>query len=79
MTEEERVTPAPVGREVPLRYEDEVVTYVVKESCGSNNGRWHCATHSRGFLNQLEKDMHIGAGEHELAWICYIDGNLETP
>lgn len=41
-------------------------------------GHWYCVTHAEHFENQLQKDMHIHAGTHQLAWICHEHG-IEQP
>lgn len=54
-------------------------TYTVKESCKGKGGSWYCATHNKGFQNQLMKDIHIGnTGKHRLLWLCPEHGP-ETP
>ncbi len=44
-------------------------------ACDSKNGgNWFCVTHQERFANQLQKDIHIDEGEHELAWMCNENG-----
>jgi hypothetical protein len=37
-------------------------------------GFWCCITHGTTFTNQFQKDMHIHAGPHVLAWLCLEHG-----
>jgi len=55
-------------------------TYVVKPSCKLNTpkGWWVCLTHDESFANQLQKDCHIGNGDHVMGWVCPEHG-LEVP
>lgn len=52
----------------------------VKPPCeNKTSGTWYCATHKMAFMNQLQKDVHIGNGKaHQLAWACFEHG-LEQP
>lgn len=50
----------------------------VGPKCTTNNGRWYCATHRESFNNQLQKDIHIHADKHRLAWMCFEHG-IEVP
>lgn len=49
----------------------------VGPKCETNNGAWYCNTHAKGFANQLQKDIHIHEGEHELVWLCFEHGPEE--
>lgn len=49
----------------------------VGPKCEINNGIWFCNTHREGFQNQLQKDIHISRGRHELVWICFEHGPEE--
>jgi hypothetical protein len=51
---------------------------VVGPKCDTNRGHWHCATHYKDFANQLQKDIHIHSGRHQLAWVCQEHG-VEVP
>ena len=69
----------PTSVEVDETYEIGDQNHKVKESCGSNGGRWICVTHpTERFQNQLQKDSHISRGTHVLGWICFQHG-LERP
>lgn len=50
---------------------------VVGPKCDANNGAWFCNTHRTAFPNQLQKDIHIHAGKHELVWVCFQHGPEE--
>jgi hypothetical protein len=74
-TEHGRVRKARVGEVSVISGE----TYAVKPTkCELNEGYWRCITHEEGFTNGLQKDFHIGRGDHTLAWVCYEHG-LEVP
>jgi hypothetical protein len=50
-----------------------------KDGCSCAGGSWVCCTHPDVPLpNQLQKDIHIGHGEHVLAWMC-LEHGLEVP
>lgn len=52
--------------------------FTVAESCGENAGQWYCVTHGEAFRNNWDKDSHIRAGAHTLAWVC-IEHGPEVP
>lgn len=49
----------------------------VGPKCKTNHGTWFCNTHRKGFTNNLQKDIHIGNGKHELVWLCFEHGPEE--
>lgn len=69
---EERVTAAREGQ--PF---NGVGADTVGPKCDTNSGAWFCNTHRKGFTNNLQKDIHIGSGSHELVWLCFEHGPEE--
>lgn len=63
--------------------------YTVQAKCTENphGGIWHCTTHEQKFMNNLQKDGHLGAirnrqkhaGVCYLAWFCFDHGTAEVP
>jgi hypothetical protein len=52
---------------------------IVNDACAATpGGRWYCVTHRKGFANQLEYSIHIDAGRHRVAWLCFEHG-AEVP
>jgi hypothetical protein len=70
------VTAAQAGERHPFQLapDQRQVTLQVLPPCDANRGHWVCLTHQQGFGNQLEKDFHIGRGDHRLVWICWEHG-----
>ena len=55
------------------------VDHTVKPACNEkHDGTWVCVTHDEIFDNQLQKDIHINTGTHELVWFCRQHG-AEVP
>lgn len=49
--------------------------YTVAPACAEGaRGHWVCLIHNKGFENQMGKDLHVGRGDHRLAWICHQHG-----
>jgi hypothetical protein len=45
----------------------------------SARGAWRCATHGKGFANNLAMWGHTDDGkEHVMAWVCFAHG-VEVP
>ncbi len=66
------VGPVAIGETITVGDREELV----HPSCGANRGRWYCVTHDEHFMNQLQKDFHIGRGKHVMAWLCICDDHV---
>jgi len=79
----ELVTGVKAGEQVKITYpgsEPRTVTETVLPPCSEKGrGQWYCVTHQKGFVNQFEKDTHVGNGKlHKLVWVCFLHG-IEQP
>lgn len=69
------ITKALAGEEHTFPWHGETRTVEIAPPCANkNDGGWYCLTHGEGFENQLQKDIHIHTGDHNLMWVCLEHG-----